>query len=59
LPLESRCARSRIARDCRDFVPAQRTTQLLMEAAERGGSIEAATEQFELALFLEDLYVRQ
>jgi hypothetical protein len=25
----------------------------LMEAAERGGSIEAATEQFELALFLE------
>jgi hypothetical protein len=30
-----------------------------MEAAERGGSMEAATEQFELALFLEDLYVRQ
>jgi hypothetical protein len=30
-----------------------------MEAAEQGGDIEAATEQFELALFLEARYVRQ
>jgi hypothetical protein len=37
----------------------RRATELLMEAAERGGSIEAATEQFELALFLEARYVRQ
>ena len=37
----------------------KRTNPLLMEAAERGGSIEAATEQFELALFLEARYVRQ
>ena len=37
----------------------KRTTELLMEAAERGGSIESATEQFELALFLEARYVRQ
>ena len=36
-----------------------RASELLMEAAERGGSIEAATEQFELALFLEARYVRQ
>ena len=37
----------------------RRASELLMEAAERGGSIEAATEQFELALFLEARYVRQ
>jgi len=37
----------------------KRTNPLLMEAAERGGSIEAATEQFELALFLEARYVQQ
>jgi hypothetical protein len=37
----------------------RRATELLMEAAEHGGSIEAATEQFELALFLEARYVRQ
>jgi hypothetical protein len=37
----------------------RRATELLMEAAIRGGSIEAATEQFELALFLEARYVRQ
>ena len=37
----------------------RRASELLMEAAERGGSIEAATEQFELALFLETRYVRQ
>ena len=29
------------------------------EAAERGGSVEAATEQFEVALFFEARYVRQ
>jgi hypothetical protein len=34
-------------------------TELLLEAAESGGSVEAATEQFELALFLEARYVRQ
>jgi hypothetical protein len=37
----------------------RRTSELLMEAAERGGSVEAATVQFELALFLEARYVRQ
>jgi hypothetical protein len=37
----------------------KRASELLMEAAERGGSIESATEQFELALFLEARYVRQ
>jgi hypothetical protein len=31
----------------------RRATELLLEAAEHGGGIEAATEQFELALFLE------
>jgi hypothetical protein len=36
----------------------KRATELLMEAAERGGSIEAASAQFELALFLEARYVR-
>jgi hypothetical protein len=37
----------------------RRASELLMEAAERHGSVEAATEQFELALFLEARYVRQ
>ena len=37
----------------------RRATELLLEAAEHGGSVEAATEQFELALFLEARYVRQ
>ncbi len=37
----------------------RRASELLMEAAERGGSIEAATEQFELAMFLEARYLRQ
>ena len=32
---------------------------LLMEAAENGGSTEAATAQLELALFLEARYVRR
>jgi hypothetical protein len=32
---------------------------LLMEAAEGGGSIEAASAQFECALFLEARYVRK
>jgi hypothetical protein len=36
----------------------KRATELLMEAAERDGSIEAATEQLELALFLDARYVR-
>jgi hypothetical protein len=56
--------------DAARFVPApphhyqernswRRATELLLEAAERGGSVEAATEQFELALFLEARYVRQ
>jgi hypothetical protein len=35
------------------------TTELLLEAAEHSGSIEAATEQFELALFLDARYMRQ
>jgi hypothetical protein len=34
-------------------------TKLLMEAEEQGGSIEATTEQFERALFLEARYVRK
>ena len=37
----------------------RRASELLMGAAERHGSVEAATEQFELALFLEARYVRQ
>jgi hypothetical protein len=39
--------------------PWQRAAALLMEAAENGGSIEAATAQLELALFLEARYVRR
>ncbi len=37
----------------------QRAAALLMEAAENGGSIEAATAQLELALFLETRYMRR
>jgi hypothetical protein len=37
----------------------QRAAALLMEAAENGGSIEAATALLELALFLEARYVRR
>jgi hypothetical protein len=37
----------------------RRATEFLLEAAEHGGSVEATTEQFELALFLEVRYVRQ
>jgi len=37
----------------------QRAAGLLMEAAENGGSIEAATAQLELALFLETRYMRR
>ena len=35
----------------------KRATELLMQAAEQNGDIEAATEQFERALFLEARYV--
>jgi hypothetical protein len=37
----------------------KRATELLMQAAEQDGDIEAATEQFERALFLEASYVRR
>ena len=37
----------------------QRAAALLMEAAENGGSIEAATAQLELVLFLEARYLRR
>jgi len=37
----------------------QRTTELIILAAERDGSIEAATLQIEDALFLEARYVRR
>ena len=37
----------------------QRATELIILAAERGGSIEAATTQIEDALFLEARYVRR
>jgi hypothetical protein len=37
----------------------QHAAELLILAAERGGSIEAATTQIEDALFLEARYVRQ
>jgi hypothetical protein len=37
----------------------RRATELLLEAAEQGGSIEAATEQFESVLSLDARYVRQ
>jgi hypothetical protein len=37
----------------------KRATELLMQAAEQDGDIEAATEQFERALFLEARYVRR
>jgi hypothetical protein len=37
----------------------KRATELLMQAAEEDGDIEAATEQFERALFLEASYVRR
>ncbi len=37
----------------------KRATELLLQAAEQDGDIEAATEQFERALFLEARYVRR
>jgi hypothetical protein len=37
----------------------KRATELLMQAAEQNGDIEAATEQLEQALFLEARYVRR
>jgi len=37
----------------------QRAAALLMEAAENGGSIEAAPAQLELALFLEARHLRR
>ena len=37
----------------------KRATELLMQAAEQDGDIEAATDQFERALFLEARYVRR
>jgi hypothetical protein len=37
----------------------QHAAELMILAAERGGSIEAATTQIEDALFLEARYVRQ
>ena len=35
----------------------QHATELLIEAAERGGSIEATTEQIERALFLQGMWM--
>jgi hypothetical protein len=37
----------------------KRATEPLMQAAEQDGDIEAATEQFERALFMEARYVRR
>jgi hypothetical protein len=36
----------------------QRAAELMIQAAEHGGNIEAATAQIELALFLEARYLR-
>jgi len=42
---------------CADLSCWQHATELLIEAAERGGSIEATTEQIERALFLQGMWM--